>query len=459
MILFTEKTAIAFKKSKAASAAEVDDGNASSLIASHNDSGQRKPDEVSFLGEISDEESSDSDSEFERIEEDDVTERKNPQNSGPSALNAEIGESENTRTDKESSELKESSKVIENSSSSDKDTMNTPEESSSIEKSEGNNELQDPSQLTSDSVGADKSTLVACDASSGNTDLSTVIDDSEGKNELQDSSQLSSNSIGPEKGNSGVNESPASDTDLSAIVVKRGEKTSLDDDDSSAKREDCSSDEKSCAQDNAREFVEGNLGGEGTVAGGCKDKEVNDEETKKECCSEQNEIDGTVEEAKRENVNERNEKELTNVQALAYRNDKHNTESDLSVEKNNLQEQSEEELHKEQGDRKDQTVPPYEIEKQKENEVQLHGESRQQDEDSKEQRRDETLEQPNSKDTELNNEQDQKNEPASVTKGSEDELRAVEKEDQRQKGQAETGTDSQVESTQENENILTNETK
>jgi len=309
--------------------------------------------------------------------------------------------------------------------------------------------------LTSDSVGADKNSPVACDASSGNTDLSAVIDDGDGMIVVQDSSQLSNHSVDPEKGKSGVDESPASGTDLSAMADKSGGNMSVEDD-SSAKREDCSSGEKSCVQDNAHEFVEGSLGGEVTVADGCKDKEVNVEETKTECCSEQKEMDGTVEETKRENVNERNEKEQANVQASVCRNDKQYAESDLSVETNNSQEQSEEELPREQGNGKDQTISPYEMEKQKENEVQVHGESRQ-DENSKEQRREETREQQNSKNTELNYEQDSANEPASVTKGSEDELQAIENENE-VKGQAATGTDSQVESTQDSDNMPTNET-
>lgn len=411
MILFTEKTAIAFKKSKAASAAKLDDINASSSMTSLAGSGQRKPDEVSFLGEISDEESSDSDSELEKVEEEDLVERKNSQSSEASVRDAENRASENNRTDKESSELKGSSNVIENSA--DKDTMDTSKESSSIDESEGKNELQDQSQLTGDSVGADKNTSAASDASSGNADLSAVIGESEGKN---DSSQLSSNSVDPEKGNSGVDESPASETDLTVMMEKSGGKMSVDND-SSAKKEDCNRDEKSCVKGNVREFVEGSLGGEGTVADGCKDKRANAEETEMECCSEQKEIDGTVEEAKRENVNEGNEKELTNVESSVCQSDKQNAESDLSVEKNNSQGQPEEELPKEQEDGKDQTIPLHEIQKQQENEVQLHGESRQPDEDSKEQSKEEIHEQQNSTDTELNNERDSGNESASVIQG------------------------------------------
>lgn len=416
MILFTEKTAIAFKKSKAASAAKLDDINASSSMTSLAGSGQRKPDEVSFLGEISDEESSDSDSELEKVEEEDLVERKNSQSSEASARDAENRASENNRTDQESSELKGSSNVIENSASTDKDTMDTSKESSSIDESEGKNELQDQSQLTGDSVGADKNTSAASDASSGNADLSAVIGESEGKNELRDSSQLSSNSVDPEKGNSGVDESPASETDLTVMMEKSGGKMSVDNG-SSAKKEDCNRDEKSCVKGNVREFVEGSLGGEGTVADGCKDKGANAEETEMECCSEQKEIDGTEEEAKRENVNEGNEKELTNVESSVCKSDKQNAESDLSVEKNNSQGQPEEELPKEQEDGKDQTIPLHEIQKQQENEVQLHGESRQPDEDSKEQSKEEIHEQQNSTDTELNNERDSGNESASVIQG------------------------------------------
>lgn len=452
MVLFIEKTAIEFKKSKAAPAAKLDDINASSSITSLGGSDQRKPDEVSFLGEISDEETSDSDSEFEIVEEDDVIERKNLQSSG--AGDAEIGETENIKTDTESSELKESSNVIEHSS--DKDTMDTPEESSIIEKSEGKNELQDPSQLTSDSLGADKNTHVACDVSSGCTDLSDVIDDSDGKNEVQDSSQLTNYSVDLKKGNSGVGESPVSVTDL-AMADESARELSVEDD-LSAKRYDCSSDEKSCLQDNAGEFVEGSLAGEVTIADGCKDKVVNVEGSKMEC-SEQKERDGTEEETIRKNVKQRNEKEQTNVQASVCRNDKQNAEDDLSIETNNSQEQSEEELPKEQGNGKDQTVLEYEIEKQKENEVQFHEESRQQDESSKEQSREETREQQNSKNTELRSEQDSENEPASVTKGSEDELEAI-KNENKVKGQAATRTEQleeeQVESTQDSENMPTN---
>ena len=458
MILFTEKTAIAFKKSKVASAAKPDVVHASSSIPSLNGSGQRKPEEVSFLGEISDEEScdSDSDSEFEKIEEDDEIEGKNFQSSGPDARNVEIGDSENNKTDKESLELKESSTVIEKSSSTDKDAIDTPEESSIIEKSEGKNELQDPSQSTSDSVGADKNTPVACDASSGNTDRLADVDDSDGKIEVQDSSQLSSYSVDLEKVNSGVDDSPASGKDLSAMAEKSGGEMSVEAD-SSEKREDCSSDEKSCVEDKAREFEEGRVGGDGTVADGCKDKEVDAEETKTGCCSEQKEMDGTVEETKWENINVRNEKELTNVQASVCRNDKENAVSDLSSDTNNSQEQSEEDPPKEQGNGKDQAIPQYEEEKQKEKEVQLHGNSPQQDENSKEQRREEICELQNSKNTELNNEQDSENEPASVTKGSEDELQANENAN-KVEGQAATGTDNQVESTQDSENMPANET-
>ena len=463
MVLFIEKTAIEFKKSKAASAAKLDNINASSSITSLNGSDQRKPDEVSFLGEISDEETSDSDSEFEKVEEDDVIERKNLQSSGPGARDAEIN-----KTDKESSELKESSDTMDTSEqssdviehSSDKHTMDTPEESAIIQKSEGKSERQDPSQLTSDTVCADKNTPVACDASSGYTDLSANIDDSDGKKEVQDSSQLSNYSVDLQKVNSGVDESPVSDTDLLAVADKTGRELSVEDD-SSAKRDDCSSGKKGCLQDNAREFVEGSLGGQVTNADGSKDKVVDVEETKMECCSEQKEMEGTVEETKRENGNQRNEKEQTTIQASVCRNDKQIAEDDLSIETNNSQEQSEEELPKEQGNGKDQTILTYEIEKQKENEVHFHGESRQQDENSKEQRREETLEQKNSKNAELNDEQDSENEPASVTKGSEDELQAIEKENE-VKGQTAAGTEQveeeQVESTQDSENMPTNAT-
>jgi len=421
-----------------------------------NNSVQRKPDEVSFLGEISDEGSSDSDSdsEFETIEEDNEIERKNPQSSGPRARNAEFGESENNRTDKESSELKESANVIENSSSTDADTTDTPEEASSIEKTEGKNELQDPSQLTSDSVGADKNTPVACDASSGNTGLSAVIDDSEVKNEQQDSSQPSSCSVDHEKGTLSVDESPTSDTEISAIAEKSGEKMTLDDDDSSAKREDCSNDEKSRVQDNAREYVEGSLEVKGTVADGCNDMEENVDEIKE--CSEQKEMNGRLEETKRENVNERNETELTNVQVSEFRNDQQSAEKDFSVKKTNSQEQLGEELPKEDETRKDQKMPLHEIEKQKANEVQLHGGGRQPDEDSKEQRREETREQQNSKNTELNNKQDKESEPANVTKDIGDELQTFEIENE-VKERAVTGTDSQVASSQDSENSPTNE--
>lgn len=415
-----------------------------------NNSVQRKPDEVSFLGEIPDEESSDSDSdsEFETIEEDSEIERKNPQSSGPSARNAEFGEGENNRTDKESSELKESSNVIENSSSTDADTTDTPEELSSIAKTEGKNELQDPSQLTSNSVGAGKNTPVTCDASSGN------IDDNEVKTELQDSSQPSSCSVDHEKGTLCVDESPTSDTEISAIAEKSGEKMTLDDDGSSAKREDCSNDEKSRDQDNAREYVEGSLEVKGSVAVGCKDKEENVDEIKE--CSEQKEMNERLEETKRENVNERNETELTNVQASEFRNDQQSAEEDFSVKKNNSQEQLNEELPKEGETRKDKKMPLHEIEKQKANEVQLHGGGRQADEDSREQRREETREQHNSKDTELNNKQDKGSELANVTKDIGDELQTFENENEI-KEQAVIGTDSQVASSQDSENRPTNE--
>lgn len=415
-----------------------------------NNSVQRKPDEVSFLGEIPDEESSDSDSdsEFETIEEDSEIERKNPQSSGPSARNAEFGESENNRTDKESSELKESSNVIENSSSTDADTTDTPEELSSIEKTEGKNELPDPSQLTSNSVGAGKNTPVTCDASSGN------IDDNEVKTELQDSSQPSSCSVDHEKGTLCVDESPTSGTEISAIAEKSGEKMTLDDDGSSAKREDCSNDEKSRDQDNAREYVEGSLEVKGSVAVGCKDKEENVDEIKE--CSEQKEMNERLEETKRENVNERNETELTNVQASEFRNDQQSAEEDFSVKKNNSQEQLNEELPKEGETRKDKKMPLHEIEKQKANEVQLHGGGRQADEDSREQGREETREQHNSKDTELNNKQDKGSELANVTKDIGDELQTFENENEI-KEQAVTGTDSQVASSQDSENRPTNE--
>lgn len=61
-----EKTAIAFKKSKLASEDHLGDVSSASPVTSLSDSGQRKADDVSFLGEISsDDDSSDSSSEFD----------------------------------------------------------------------------------------------------------------------------------------------------------------------------------------------------------------------------------------------------------------------------------------------------------------------------------------------------------------------------------------------------------
>lgn len=69
------------------------------------------------------------------------------------------------------------------------------------------------------------------------------------------------------------------------MVEKSGGKM-LVEDDLFVKREDCSSDEKSCVEDSVWEFEEGRLGGEEVVVDGCKGKEVYVEEIKMECCLE-----------------------------------------------------------------------------------------------------------------------------------------------------------------------------
>ena len=421
-----------------------------------NGSGQRKPDEVSFLGEISDEDSSDSDSEFEKAEEDDLIVRKNSQGSAAGGHDAQNLENENSGTEKKSSELRDSSNATGSSSNVLKDTPGPCEQSTSstdlsaantnnenkkadkesswlkdsldaigcstgvvkdtpdtcesvvMEKSEGNNELQDSSQLPSNSVDADKNTSVACEASSSNTDVSAVIDNSEGRNEVQDSSQLSSNSVSAVKDTSDVDESPARDTDLSAMMEKSEAKMSKEDSNRGG-------DEEGCVKENVREFVEGSLGG-----GESKDKGINVGETKMECPSEKEEMKETAEETKKENLSEANEKELRNIEPPVGENDQRNTESVLSVEKYNSELQpKEEELPKTQQEQENEKIyssSQDEIEKQQKNEP----ENQQRDEESKEQTKEEAHEQ-NSKDTELNNGQDNENKSASSTQGSADE--------------------------------------
>lgn len=390
--LFAEKTAIAFKKSKAASSEQLDDVNATSPMSSLNGSGQQKSDEVNFLGEISDEDSSDSDSsdsdsELENGEEDDLIKRKNSQGSGASGLDAEKREHENNRTDKESSELKDpSAHVTSDTASALKDTPDTCEASSSstdlvVDKSEEKNKEQDSSESESCS--------------------SAMLDNKEGKNKVQDSSQLSNDSVSAVKD---TRESLVSDADLSAMIKKSEGKIEMDD--SSSKQEDRSGDEKSYVKDNVGEFVEGSLGEEES-----KDTRVDDEETKTECPSVKEEIEadtqgvGKEADVKTENLSDANEKKLTNVDVSVSRNDGQNAKSDLIVEKINSQGQLEED----------------EIEKPHQHEVQLDRESLRHDEDNKVKAKEETHEQHNRADTELNHEQVNENEPASQEQGSKDE--------------------------------------
>ncbi|KAL9958457.1 hypothetical protein ACROYT_G035472 [Oculina patagonica] len=485
-----EKTAIAFKKSKAASADQLNDVNASPSMTSLNGSGQRKPDEVSFLGEISDEESSDSDSEFEKAEEDDLTERKNSQGSAADGLDAQNGENKNNRTEKESSELIDASNLNVDSTSVVKDTPHPYEESTSktdlsvvnmyneniktdqesselkdssnatrefngvvettldtcegssstcntdrpmvMDKSEVTNELQDSSRLPSTSVGADKNTAVTCEAS--NTDLSA--DSSGGRNEVQDAAQLSSTSVSAAKDTSDVDESTANDTDLSSMMEKSEGKMSVDD---SSAKQDPSGDGESSVKGNALEFVEGSLGMEEVCSDKSKDKEINAEETKKECPSETEEMKETVKELKKENLSETSEKELANIEPSVSKNDERNTENNLQLQ------QKEEDLPKtqEQESGKGESGSQEEIEKQQKNEEQLNEKSRQTDEETHEQ---------NSKDTELNNEQGNDKKPASHAQGSGDEVQAGEDE---LKPQTVGETDNQ--DAQDSDNKQTNE--
>lgn len=269
-------------------------------MTSFNGSSQRKPGEVSFLGEISDEDSSDSGDEYDKGEGNYFSKGPNYQAYGKSELaSAERRDGEYNKTDKQTTEVKDSSEVTSNSLRTVEDTSNTEASStgndlsSMMKKTDGNLEVKDSSaedlklkdSFVNTSAGTGKSS--ALDA-----DLSTTNAQTEGKLEMEGSSMQNaklndpsvntSDSVNDTAGFSGVSTSSA---DLSGVAEKGAEK--IEEEDFNEKQKHC--EKGSCVDDRERvmrEFVEGSVSGGQANAGESRGIDVNSEGIKMDTASE-----------------------------------------------------------------------------------------------------------------------------------------------------------------------------
>ena len=417
-------------------------------MTSLNSRGQRKPDEVSFLGEISDEESSDSESEEKGVV-------KSSIGLEPKGFDAKKRENENIRTENESQELKTSSEVIGNSLSVAKDATNTCEVTTSdADRSVATNleeksTPQDESQLISNSVGAGNSTEVTLEAS---TSVSAVIDNEEEKNAAQDSSPSSNNSVNAMKETRDVCESPVRDANLSAVIEKSEGKMPV----SESSLEQDNSKMGASAMDHVWESVESSLREEEeTGSSDRKGTEVDVDYPSEKQKLESTERDEKETDVKGDNLSEENAKELPNVGSRTG-------SSDLSVKKIDSRVERDEETSKdqeEQGSKKDSITSQVGVEKLQNTEEQLAAESGQLDEGSEEQAQDKTHEQQNNMDTNLNDGLLNGKEPEGEAQRCEDRALDSEKEtNQETTSKTDNKDESPQQTTQDGENEQTNQT-
>ena len=420
-------------------------------MTSFNSRGQRKPDEVSFLGEISDEESSDSESEEKGVV-------KSSIGLEPRGFDAKKRENENIRTANESQELKTSSEVIGTSLSVAKDATNTCEVTTSdADRSVATNleeksTPQDESQLISNSVGAGNSTEVTLEASTSGTDVSAVIDNKEEKNTAQDSSTSSNNSVNVMKETRDVCESPVSDANLSAVIEKSEGKMPV----SESSLEQDNSKMGASAVDHVRESVESGLREEEeTGSSDRKGTEVDVDYPSEKQKLESTERDEKETDVKGVNLSEENAKELPNVGSRTG-------SSDLSVKKIDSRVERDEETSKdqeEQESKKDSITSQDGVEKLQNTEEQLAAESGQLDEGSEEQTQDKTHEQQNNMDTNLNDGLLNGKEPEGEAQRCEDRALDSEKEtNQETTSKTDNKDESPQQTTQDGENEQTNQT-
>ena len=265
-VLSAEKTAIAFKKSKATSRDQVGDVSSTSSETALSASGQQKPPDVSFLGEISsDEDSSDSGSEFEKEEENDLSKIKSSQGLGKSEVaNAEIRNDEFIRTNQQSSELKDSSETTSNPPGSDKKNVPHTSETSTVwtdlptVMAEADEKREAEDSASQNSEAKDPSPVDTLVMSTANTDLSATIKQTGGNRQVEESSaqdtKLNGSSVNSSdivKDTTDTFEASRSSEELSAVTEKSTEK--LEADDSSEKQKDFISNSKSCDDDKVEE--------------------------------------------------------------------------------------------------------------------------------------------------------------------------------------------------------------
>ena len=240
------------KKSKAVSSDQLDDVSTTSSAASLDASGQRKPDEASFLGEISAEDSSESGDEFEN-----GGSNLKGINCQGSVKSEQTNNLKYSWTDERSSEVKDSSELA-SSSSSCEGTSNT--EASSV------------GTDSSVSMGTTEEGLFAIknETSVVGADLSTASEQTEEKfegeklsaqeEEGKDSSLNSSEPANDAQSTSATSVSCAELPGMTEEIALEEEASN-----SAEKQEDCDSGKGSCLGDKDGvlcEFVEGSLSGE-----------------------------------------------------------------------------------------------------------------------------------------------------------------------------------------------------
>lgn len=284
--------------------------------------GHRKPDEVNFLGEISDEDSSD----------DDSKDTKSYPGLEPREVEDRIRESQSFRA-QDGSQDAALPDVNDNceSQSAAKDTANTCEDSvgdgDRLELSERTEEKYQPQEVSkskSASIDVDDNKASSLEAVSGNTDVSTRIDNEEEQNAVQDSSQSNYNVVNTVNEIQDISESLVADEDPSATIT--------------ASPNEDNRKTKTCAEDDVEESVKSGLGEvkEETASNDRKGKEVEVQESKTRYSVEEEILDGTERDGKEIDVkgeiqSGENAQELQNVDLPARVNTKQAGCSDLSM--------------------------------------------------------------------------------------------------------------------------------
>lgn len=398
-----EKTAIEFKKKKIASPSNLGDVNVAQSMTSPDAGGQRKPEEVSFLGEISDEDSSDDDSSDDDSEE--TSGVKSTPGLEPREVDDRKCDSESFRAQDGSQDAafpnvndnSESQSAAKGSMNTSKDSVDDGDRFELSERSEEKYQPQEVSKSTSASINADDTKASSLEALSGNTNLSTVIDNNEEQNADQDSSQSNSNVVNTVNEIQDVSKSPVADEDRSGTIA------------ASPNEDNCET--KTCAEDGVEESAESGLGEvkEETASNERKGSEVEVQETKTGYSVEREMLDGTERDEKETDV-----KGNQNVDLLASDNTKQAGSSDLSMKEID----SKVILNDETFQQKDQqnendSTPQDGVGNVQSTEEQLVAESWQRNEGSEETTQDNTYQEENNVDTEkLLHEKNSQSKPA-----------------------------------------------